>query len=332
MYPFERFTEKAKQVLTFAQDEAEKSHHSFIGTEHLLLGLLREPDGLAARALSDLGVEIDKVRDAIDSVLGRNEEIRVQQIIPTSRVKKIIEIAFEEAKRMNNTHVGTEHLLLGLLIEGEGIAAHVLENLGVDVEKVRDHLPQQVDEDSIGVRLPIGGAARWGELGYRGRPARESFLPCRRELSTLGCFTSEAMSALALAEEEAVKSAVGYIGTEHLLAGLVRQGEGTAAQVLLAVGVDLARVRQALARTGWTTSRRLAVQSVLPTSGLRKAVNRVAPQEAERGPTERVDTQHLLLAITAEESEPAVQVLVALGVNVAGLRQKLSGVEDAPPP
>ena len=149
MYPFERFTEKAKKVLTLAQDEAEKSHHSYIGTEHLLLGLLREGDGLAAKVLANLGVEIDKVRTTIESVLGRNERIIVQQIIPTSRVKKVIEIAFEEAKRMNNTYVGTEHLLLGLLIEGEGIAAHVLEDLGANLEKVRQELDSQLRDQGL---------------------------------------------------------------------------------------------------------------------------------------------------------------------------------------
>ncbi len=149
MYPFERFTEKAKKVLTLAQDEAEKSHHSYIGTEHLLLGLLREGEGLAAKVLANLGVEIDKVRETIDSVLGRNERIIVQQIIPTSRVKKVIEIAFEEAKRMNNTYVGTEHLLLGLLIEGEGIAAHVLEDLGANQEKVRHELDSLLKEQGL---------------------------------------------------------------------------------------------------------------------------------------------------------------------------------------
>ncbi|MHB1574948.1 MAG: ATP-dependent Clp protease ATP-binding subunit [Candidatus Dormibacteria bacterium] len=149
MYPFERFTEKAKKVLTLAQDEAEKSHHSYIGTEHLLLGLLREGDGLAAKVLGNLGVEIDKVRTTIESVLGRNERIIVQQIIPTSRVKKVIEIAFEEAKRMNNTYVGTEHLLLGLLIEGEGIAAHVLEDLGATLEKVRQELDSQLRDQGL---------------------------------------------------------------------------------------------------------------------------------------------------------------------------------------
>ncbi len=149
MYPFERFTEKAKKVLTLAQDEAEKSHHSYIGTEHLLLGLLREGDGLAAKVLASLGVEIEKVRTTIESVLGRNERIIVQQIIPTSRVKKVIEIAFEEAKRMNNTYVGTEHLLLGLLIEGEGIAAHVLEDLGATLEKVRGELDSQLKDQGL---------------------------------------------------------------------------------------------------------------------------------------------------------------------------------------
>jgi ATP-dependent Clp protease ATP-binding subunit ClpC len=149
VYPFERFTEKAKKVLTLAQDEAEKSHHSYIGTEHLLLGLLREGDGLAAKVLGNLGVEIDKVRTTIESVLGRNERIIVQQIIPTSRVKKVIEIAFEEAKRMNNTYVGTEHLLLGLLIEGEGIAAHVLEDLGANLEKVRQELDSQLRDQGL---------------------------------------------------------------------------------------------------------------------------------------------------------------------------------------
>ncbi|MHB8393419.1 MAG: ATP-dependent Clp protease ATP-binding subunit [Candidatus Dormibacteria bacterium] len=155
MYPFERFTEKAKKVLTLAQDEAEKSHHSYIGTEHLLLGLLREGDGLAANVLANLGVEIDKVRTTIESVLGRNDRVIVQQIVPTSRVKKVIEVAFEEAKRMNNTYVGTEHLLLGLLIEGEGIAAHVLEDMGANLGKVRAELDSQMKDQGVeGETLP----------------------------------------------------------------------------------------------------------------------------------------------------------------------------------
>jgi ATP-dependent Clp protease ATP-binding subunit ClpA len=137
VYPFERFTERAKKVLTLAQEEAERSHHSYIGTEHLLLGLLREHDGLAAHVLANLGVDVEGVRTVIESVLGRNERIIVQQIIPTSRVKKVIEISFEEARRIGHDHVGTEHVLLGLMLEGDGIAAHVLQDLGVTLDKVR---------------------------------------------------------------------------------------------------------------------------------------------------------------------------------------------------
>jgi hypothetical protein len=137
IYPFERFTERAKKVLTLAQEEAERSRHSYIGTEHLLLGILREKDGIGAQALANLGVDIDMVRRTVESVLGRNERIIIQQIIPTSRVKKVVEISFEEARRMGDNFVGTEHLLLGLIIEGEGIAAHVLIDLGATPEKVR---------------------------------------------------------------------------------------------------------------------------------------------------------------------------------------------------
>ena len=150
MYPFERFTERAKQVLTLAQEEAERSHHSYIGTEHLLLGLLREGEGLAAKVLANLGVEIGKVRQTIESLLGRDKGLTVlQQIIPTSRVKKVVEISFEEARRMGHNYVGTEHLLLGLLSEGEGIAAHILEDLGATTDKVRAEIERLLHDSTL---------------------------------------------------------------------------------------------------------------------------------------------------------------------------------------
>ena len=138
MYPFERFTELAKKVLVFAQEEAERSHHSYIGTEHVLLGLLREGDGIAAKVLNNLGVEIEKVRGTVESLLGRDKGLTVlHQILPTSRVKKVIELSFEEARRTGHNYVGSEHLLLGLITEGEGIAAHILGDLGATRDMVR---------------------------------------------------------------------------------------------------------------------------------------------------------------------------------------------------
>jgi hypothetical protein len=136
MYPFERFTERAKMTLTLAQEEAERSHHSYIGTEHLLVALLRQADGDAADVLRELEIDLVTVRQTIASVLGRNERILIQQIIPTSRVKAVIEIAFEEAWRVGHESVDTGHLLMALVMEGEGIAAHVLEDLGATAEKV----------------------------------------------------------------------------------------------------------------------------------------------------------------------------------------------------
>ena len=150
MFPFERFTERAKKVLALAQEEAERSHHSYIGTEHVLLGLLREGDGVAAKVLNNLGVEIEKVRRTVESLLGRDERLIVQQqIIPTSRVKKVIEISFEEARRMGHNYVGSEHLLLGLLSEGEGIAAHVLGELGATLDKVRAEIERLHDGSTV---------------------------------------------------------------------------------------------------------------------------------------------------------------------------------------
>ena len=145
MYPFERFTELAKKVLALAQDEAERSHHSYIGTEHLLLGLLRESDGIAAKVLNNFGVEVEKVRE---SLLGRDKGLTVlHQILPTSRVKKVIEVSFEEARRTGHNYVGSEHLLLGLLTEGEGIAAHILVDLGATLDRVRPEI-ERLRQDS----------------------------------------------------------------------------------------------------------------------------------------------------------------------------------------
>ena len=150
MYPFERFTEDAKKVLTLAQEEAERSHHSYIGTEHLLLGLLRLSDGVGHRALVELGIDIGRVRQTIAAVLGRNERIIIQQIIPTSRVKKVIEISFEQARRMGQNFVNSGHLLIGLVIEGEGIAAHVLQDVGADAASVTAMVERLMDESRPG--------------------------------------------------------------------------------------------------------------------------------------------------------------------------------------
>ena len=134
---FDKFTERARRVLTLAQEEALRFNHNYIGTEHLLLGLVREGDGVAAKVLANLGVELNKVRSAVEFIIGRGDRAVMGEIGLTPRAKKVIELAVDEARRLGHHYIGTEHLLLGLVREGEGIAAGVLESLGVSLDKVR---------------------------------------------------------------------------------------------------------------------------------------------------------------------------------------------------
>ena len=127
---FDKFTERARKVLTLAQEEAQRFNHNYIGTEHLLLGLVREGEGVAAHVLENLGVELNKVRSAVEFIIGRGDRPVIGEIGLTPRAKKVIELAVDEARRLNHHYIGTEHLLLGLVREGEGIAAGVLESPG----------------------------------------------------------------------------------------------------------------------------------------------------------------------------------------------------------
>ncbi|MBK7328926.1 MAG: ATP-dependent Clp protease ATP-binding subunit [Dehalococcoidia bacterium] len=134
---FDKFTERARRVLTLAKEEAHRFNHNYIGTEHILLGLVREGDGVAAKVLANLGVELNKVRSAVEFIIGRGDRTVLGEIGLTPRAKKVIELAVDEARRLTHSYIGTEHLLLGLVREGEGIAAGVLESLGVNLERVR---------------------------------------------------------------------------------------------------------------------------------------------------------------------------------------------------
>ena len=134
---FEKFSEKARRVLSLAQEEAQRFNHTYIGTEHILLGLVRENEGVAAKVLNNLGVELNKVRSAVEFIIGRGERTPSGEIGLTPRAKKVIELAVDEARTLNHNYIGTEHLLIGLMREGEGVPAGVLESLGVTLDKIR---------------------------------------------------------------------------------------------------------------------------------------------------------------------------------------------------
>ena len=134
---FEKFSERARRVLTSAQEEAQNLNHNYIGTEHILLGLIREEEGVAAKVLTNLGISLTKVRSAVEFIIGRGEKASTGEIGLTPRAKRVIELAIDEARHLSHNYIGTEHILLGLLHEGEGVAAGVLDSFGLTIEQAR---------------------------------------------------------------------------------------------------------------------------------------------------------------------------------------------------
>ncbi len=142
---FDKFTERARRVFAFSHEEAIRMQHAYIGTEHLLLGLVRESEGVAAKVLRNMGVSnVEQVRSLVETFVSRGEKSVTGQLGMTGRAKKVIELAVEEAKMLGHHYLGTEHLLLGLLNEGEGIGAKVLGRLNVNLKQVRTQVLQVI--------------------------------------------------------------------------------------------------------------------------------------------------------------------------------------------
>ena len=152
---FERFTERARQVVVLAQDEARALRHNYIGTEHILLGLLREEEGLAARVLDSLDITVDDVRANVARIVGQGDEVTTGQIPFTPRAKKVLELALREALSLGHNYIGTEHILLGLVRENEGVAARILLDFDADAEKIRNEI----------IRMLSGPGRRTGSAG-----------------------------------------------------------------------------------------------------------------------------------------------------------------------
>jgi ATP-dependent Clp protease ATP-binding subunit ClpC len=137
---FERFTDRARRVVVLAQEEARMLNHNYIGTEHLLLGLIHEGEGVAAKALESLGVSLEAVRAQVEEIIGQGQQAPSGHIPFTPRAKKVLELSLRESRQLGHDYIGTEHILLGLLREGEGVAAQVLVRLGADLNRVRQQV------------------------------------------------------------------------------------------------------------------------------------------------------------------------------------------------
>jgi ATP-dependent Clp protease ATP-binding subunit ClpC len=215
VYPFERFSGGAKQVLTLAQAEAAQSQLSYIGTEHLLLGVLLVTNGLGVRVLAELGVELEAVRRRLATNRSR-ERMVMQQIIPTAQVKKVIELSFEEAHRTSAPEVTTGHMVVGLLLEGDGTAAQILRETGATVDDVRELVAMLTDaaDDAIG------------------EPPRTINTEAVRRI-------------LAAAERDAADLGSRVVGSDNLLRALISD-DAFIAGVLKRLGVDVVELRRVL--------------------------------------------------------------------------------------
>src|ERR1700694_1098960 len=177
---FERFTDRARRVLVLAQEEARLLNHNFIGTEHILLGLIHEGEGVAAKALESLGISLEAVREKVEETIGPAGSSSPGSPPFTPRAKKVLELSLREALQLGHNYIGTEHMLLGLVREGEGVAAQVLVNLGADLSRVRQQVIQLLS--GIQGKEGAGTGGSGGQDTPSGSPVLDQF---GRNMTTL---------------------------------------------------------------------------------------------------------------------------------------------------
>ncbi len=283
-------------------------NHNYIGTEHLLLGLVHEGDGVAAKALESLGISLEVVRQQVEAIIGKGIEPPPGPIPLTPRTKKVLELTLREATELGHSHIGTEHLLLGLIREGEGVAAQVLTHLGADFSRVRLQVIQLL-------------------RAYRKEPAAEQADESGSVPSMPERFTVRARRVVVLAQEEARMLNHNYIGTEHLLLGLVHEGEGVAARVLESLGISLVAVRQQVEA--------IIGQGIQPPPGhipftpRAKTVLELSLREALELGHNYIGTAHILLGLIREGEGVAAQVLALQGADLSRVRVQVIRLVDS---
>ena len=312
MGPFDRFNDRAKRVLALAQDEAIRFNHNYIGVEHLLLGLVREGEGVAARVLDSLGIDLSKARSSVEVMIGRGKETTSPSEITLSpRTKKVIELAVDEARKLGHSHVGTEHLLLGIVREGQSVGAGVLESMGVNLEQVRHQVIAV-----MGQHRPEMGATASAGIG----PSAGAGIGSSHPVPFVDRLETSGRRALARAYWEAGRANDKEVAPHHLLLGLVTSGDVWTHRLLAELGVDLAdlvtRIDAAAPRNEGPRPARLDEQAALT-----EVFARAASFASERN-SALIRSGHLLLAIAASDSVGG-NVLKAVGATPGCIREIL---------
>jgi len=312
MGPFDRFNDRAKRVLALAQDEAIRFNHNYIGVEHLLLGLVREGEGVAARVLDSLGIDLSRARSSVEVMIGRGKErTSPSEITLSPRTKKVIELAVDESRKLGHSHVGTEHLLLGIVREGQSVGAGVLESMGVNLEQVRHQVIAV-----MGQHRPEMGATASAGIG----PSAGAGIGSSHPVPFVDRLETSGRRALARAYWEAGRANDKEVAPHHLLLGLVTSGDVWTHRLLAELGVDLAdlvtRIDAAAPRNEGPRPARLDEQAALT-----EVFARAASFASERN-SALIRSGHLLLAIAASDSVGG-NVLKAVGATPGCIREIL---------
>ena len=311
---WQRFTERARRIILLGQEEAGKMGSGHVGTEHLLIGLVREEGGTAARILQAMGVTLAAVRREVEAEVQPSADPVSSEPKLTPKAKRVLELAADEARRMRHNYIGTEHLLLGLLREKNGIAATVLRRLGLNLEKARSQVLVYLGPDAPG-QTPVPPAERGLEKSKEA-DSEEALSGIRWQR-----FTERARRIILLGQEEAGKMSSRHVGTEHLLLGLVRENEGVAAQILQSMGVTLGAVRREIEAEIQPSTDPVSAEPILTPKARR--VLELAADEARRMGHNYIGTEHLLLALLREKDGLAATVLRRLGLDLEKTRHQV---------
>lgn len=305
MSSWEPFTERARRSITLAQEEANRLGSNFIGTEHILLGIISEGENLAAKVLGSLGITLAKVRDDVVALVERADQTVQQEMVFTPRAKRVIELAFEEARLLNHNYIGTEHLLLGLAREGECVAARVLTRLGAGAAQLRTTI------------LGLLGAGH-AEAALRATEvlARPFDPPTER-------VTITAAHAIIAAKESAMRAGRRIYDVEHLLYGIAHVQDSPASGILAGNNAAPETIRQHLPKG--TENRELNEREVLPSAAVGLCFQKAFGQMASMSRL-MLDTELLLFALVDAGDHRGMEILKALGADIEGIRVQLKTV------
>ena len=309
-HEFDKFTKRCKRVLQLATDEARAFNHPYIGTEHLLLGMIAEREGVAGRVLDDLGVKLPQARHAVQFIVGVGEGQQRRDQDLTARAKKVIEYAIDEAAQLNHRYIGTEHLLLGLARLHEGVASGVLEMLGVQLETVR--------VATLALLQSGPYSPRWESIAGSAAPAPFADIAIRCQLALIhNKFTKPAWMVLVGACLAARNAKMNEIDPEFLLLGLAQDINGIAGQVLDPLGITYERVVQTLVKA---TEGSMPSRDVQLSERTKQTIVH-ATEAALLANSAWIGTEHLLLGVCHDVG--VAELLTQLGTSPEQVRAEV---------